>query len=829
LYVYFSGHGATSIDGVGDDVALLLAKWSPALARLALSSNRYCSALGGLGLFEEVAMFLDCCRTAAVGALGLPPTFTCKVTSAGATARAFIAYATEAGRPAFERPQEGVWHGAFTRRLLSILKRFPRGIEAAALKETLERELREDAVQRAHVVNGLRAGSTFGRLGGAPPILQVKPDDEWEGKIKLFDGMGHLVARHRPSDGTWTLPLAVGLYKLTYGVRGRREQELIDHGRGGPTRLDFRPRLREPIVRVWSAATADRWIPEEDRMQAFTLRNDEPVYIGSAPECTIRVEGQAERSCDARIRYDDGCYVIEDLGSRHGTLFHGRIQNRLGIFPSAGEPIRSKQLRDGDLFRCGQLRLMVGHVEPGRCIVAGLVASVPLSRGPVHRVEPGRYIVAGLAGMGSAGMVPKASERLIISDLAMEPHNAICRLSLHCIPDVSVTVYDAGGAVRARGQGDLAVLLPRGLYRIEAELFDRVTSRVFELVGDASCTVEVPEISTPAVEISRIPGSANPYTVESTTNPLGAGPRTSRLLLFLHPEPRASLPSEPVSIHDEDGHRLTEVSRHMRPLLYSFVLQKYFLVYSCAVAPGTYYLRAPRSRRNVAITIPADHVARVFVADVGVVRLDDMRISLTPASAKVNDHVEIARAMEGVIAALRSPGGRLSKSMRSLLRTFIHVDLCFGIAAAHLLARTEDRTALDEVLYALAPYADIPDIAILQHAYAPRVPDAAFTLTTPPLLRASLHLAMTHSAFDLRGAPADNALARAACRSYADSIWCTWSHDADDEGWIAPTIAELRRDEPDVVALGRRLGIPPRRVQQALDELDAGPSGAARG
>jgi hypothetical protein len=174
LYVYFSGHGATCIDGAGDDVALLLAKWSPALARLALSSNRYCSALGGLGLFEEVAMFLDCCRTAVVGALGLPPTFTCKVTSAGATTRAFVAYATEAGRPAFERPQEGVWHGAFTRRLLSILKRSPRGIEAAALKETLERELREDAVQRAHVVNGLRAGSTFGRRGGAPPILQAR-------------------------------------------------------------------------------------------------------------------------------------------------------------------------------------------------------------------------------------------------------------------------------------------------------------------------------------------------------------------------------------------------------------------------------------------------------------------------------------------------------------------------------------------------------------------------------------------------------------------------------------------------------------------------------
>jgi hypothetical protein len=126
-------------------------------------------------------------------------------------------------------------------------------------------------------------------------------------------------------------------------------------------------------------------------------------------------------------------------------------------------------------------------------------------------------------------------------------------------------------------------------------------------------------------------------------------------------------------------------------------------------------------------------------------------------------------------------------------------------------------------------YADLPDVAILQHAYAPRARDAALARTAPPLLRASLQLAMTHPAFDLRGVPADSALARAACRGYADSIWCTWSHDVDDERWIAPTVAELRRDEPDVVALGRRLGIPPRRVQQALDELDAGPSDTARG
>ena len=113
------------------------------------------------------------------------------------------------------------------------------------------------------MVNGLRAGSTFGRRG-VPPILQVKPDDEWEDDVELYDGMGRLVASHRPSDGTWTLPLAVGLYKLTYGVGGERRQEIVDHSVMGPTLLDFRPRLTAPIVRVWGAATANRWFPARD-------------------------------------------------------------------------------------------------------------------------------------------------------------------------------------------------------------------------------------------------------------------------------------------------------------------------------------------------------------------------------------------------------------------------------------------------------------------------------------------------------------------------------------------------------------------------------------
>ncbi|HWO20820.1 MAG TPA: caspase family protein [Kofleriaceae bacterium] len=811
LYLYFSGHGASCVDGDVDDVALLLAKWSPVLARIALSSHRYCSALGGLGLFEEIAVFLDCCRSLAVGAVGLPPTFTLKVTPGGPPARMFVAYATEAGRPAFEQPQEGVWRGAFTQKLLWILKRSPQGIDAAALKDALERELRADAVQRAHVMNGLRAGSMFGRRG-VPPTLQVKPDDEWEDDVELYDGTGRLVASHRPSDGTWTIPLTVGLYKLIYGSRGERSQKIVDHGVTGPTVLNFRPRLREPVVRVWSAAMADRWIPERAFMQVFKLSDDEPVYIGSSAECAIRAEGSSRLSCDARIRREDGCYVIEDLGG-DGTLFHGRIQYIRGSrFSADGKRVRSRQLHDGDLFRCGELRLMVGHVED--------FDRDRFSRG-TYASEP-----CDLSAPRSVALDIPAEVHLQI-----RPSIAISSLSLRSNSDATVTVYDATGAVRARSEGDLEVRLPHGLYRIEVELFERAESHVIELDGDLSYELNGNEILTPAVATSLAPGQHPPppltHSRETTSAPLGAAPYTSRLDVTLRPWPPNVSLSDPVSLHDQGGHLVAELSQLIRPVKYGRATLRWLMACSCEVAPGTYYLRASRSQREVAITIPDGYAARVFVADVGVVRLDGMRVSIVPAAAKLNDHAEVARAKETVFTALHTPGRRLSKFARALLLTSVSMDLCFAVAAACLLARADERAALEEVLTALSPHAGIPDVAILHHAYAQRAPGTVPAPATPPLLRASLRLLMTHPVFDLRDVPADSALSRAACRGYADSIWCTWSPHADDERWIAPTVAELRRDEPDVIALGRRLGIPPRRVQQALDELDGGPFGTA--
>lgn len=234
FYFHFSGHGAMSADAgeavTGEDVALLLAKWSRTMARLALSTDRYRAAIGGLGLFEEIAIFLDCCRSTSAGAVGLPPAFVLPHATERSATRTFLAYATEAGRSAFEVPDGALWRGVFTSSLLTILRRAPRGISAAQLKRELEREVSARG-QQPHVVNGLRDDSLFGAQGDLP-WLEVS-FRRAAGPVWLIDGDNVLVAERAAGAEPWRIQLEAGLYRLAYGAG----VVVIDHGREEVTRV----------------------------------------------------------------------------------------------------------------------------------------------------------------------------------------------------------------------------------------------------------------------------------------------------------------------------------------------------------------------------------------------------------------------------------------------------------------------------------------------------------------------------------------------------------------------------------------------------------------
>lgn len=217
LYFYFAGHGASN-ELSGDDVALLLTRWSMRLARTALSTHGYSSTLRGVGLFQELVVFVDCCRSTSVSAIGMPPNIT-RGTAEQPTC-SFVAYATEAGRSAFECADSGEWHGIFTACLLAILRRSPSGVSARALKDLLEREVdtearRRGVHQRAQCDNGLPATSYFGH-GGHVPMLELKLGKR-RGSVALQNGDLHEVARTDANGEPWLLSLPVGLYRLHGG------------------------------------------------------------------------------------------------------------------------------------------------------------------------------------------------------------------------------------------------------------------------------------------------------------------------------------------------------------------------------------------------------------------------------------------------------------------------------------------------------------------------------------------------------------------------------------------------------------------------------------
>ena len=385
---------------------------------------------------------------------------------------------------------------------------------------------------------------------------------------------------------------------------------------------------------------------------------------------------------------------------------------------------------------------------------------------------------------------------------------------------VRIAVYDATRVLRAQGEGEVRAVLPPGLYSVQFEHGGIVDREIVDHDAATELVHAGPEAPSPVPFLGATTSHASYVRCASQASRAGA-PGASQLFVFLRRkeprgEPRA-LPSEAITIRDVDGRPLDMVARYNAEIddVHGYV------AFSRGVAPGTYRLRAERSRREVAITVPRGRSAQVFIADTGTVRLDELRVALVPVGAAFDPAAPIWRAMESVIAALRTPGATLPAAPRRLLPDAIDDDLCFGIAAAHLLRRAGETATFEAVLERLACHADVPDIALLCSVGRAGAPAA--TPTAPPLFRQSLILAMTHPALDSSAIPIHSPLARAARTRLHDSVWCTWSARTWDERWIEPTIERLRgQAEPlDVADIARRLALPAATVAATLGTLDA--------
>lgn len=403
-------------------------------------------------------------------------------------------------------------------------------------------------------------------------------------------------------------------------------------------------------------------------------------------------------------------------------------------------------------------------------------------------------------------------------------------LSIESDPGVSVVIYDAAGVELRRAERVVTLAVPSGLYQVQLERTGRIASRVVVHRGNTVLQVEGPPLETPVL----IHGAATSHeyytdpavelSTHSTCPALGPPPHHSRLFVFVRrralPDQALPVPSEPITIHDVAGRYLGELC----PTTSRVDPRLGYIALSSMVAPGCYRVRAARSRRDVAISVPAQRAAHVFVADHDAVRLDDLRVAIVPIGTAFDPASPIAAAMESVLAVLRGYTSDLPAGVRALWPDAADADLAFGIASAHLLWRAGDRAMFDAVMARLMPYVDdLPDVAILDHVrqLAPGAP-RTLRLSAPPLLRASVVLATYQDESARVVVEPYSAFERAAGTAYHDSVWCTWSDRPWDARWISSTVDTLRaRGDRSVASIARTIALPQHTVERTITRLDA--------
>ncbi len=205
LYIYFSGHGVAH---TAFSTNLCLAKWSKRRTGAALDSMNYLECTKEMGIFKEIILFMDCCRTRTRGRNALHYTFAPIAPGVNApNSRTFVGYATEYMLAAHEaavtdeeilplddedQKAEEV-RGHFTRALIEALEskaaRPEGGVTAGALKNYLETRTIEIAKsanhnQKPEVQNGLNT-SPQPVFGSALP-----PADDQAGHVSIRISFG---------------------------------------------------------------------------------------------------------------------------------------------------------------------------------------------------------------------------------------------------------------------------------------------------------------------------------------------------------------------------------------------------------------------------------------------------------------------------------------------------------------------------------------------------------------------------------------------------------------------------------------------------------------
>ncbi len=244
LYMFFSGHGqlVDSADFLSYEQSLCLPRWSYTRPNAAILTDSYRKAAQSCMPFEEIVVFLDCCRVSTIRVRADNTSLGCPQPRAGHdTVKKQVFFAAEPMRRAFEGDhriagvdddEEEIVHGHFTSALISGLKQGSNrpggGITAKDLWAHLSYWVPKIAEDAGHNQSPRTDPQTpygdlvFGCAGSQAQVpapvtgtnFEIQFNNWRVGPIQLLDANAEVVKEGNPGAGPWTVNLRHELYLL---------------------------------------------------------------------------------------------------------------------------------------------------------------------------------------------------------------------------------------------------------------------------------------------------------------------------------------------------------------------------------------------------------------------------------------------------------------------------------------------------------------------------------------------------------------------------------------------------------------------------------------
>lgn len=263
LYMFFSGHGqlVDSADFLSFEQTLCLPRWSYTRPNAAILTDSYRKAVQNCMPFEEIAVFLDCCRVSTMRVRADNTSLGCLQPRQGFDdVKKQVFFAAEPMKRAFEgngneaRDNDGegeIVHGHFTSALIQGLKkghaRPGGGISAKELWEHLRYwvpRVAEDAGQEQkprtdppNPYDDMIFGCAVPEEDEQTPVaadanFEIRFSDWRAGPVQLLDASADVVREGDPQAGSWPVTLRRELYLLvdtatqdTYSLHFRPQME----------------------------------------------------------------------------------------------------------------------------------------------------------------------------------------------------------------------------------------------------------------------------------------------------------------------------------------------------------------------------------------------------------------------------------------------------------------------------------------------------------------------------------------------------------------------------------------------------------------------------